>query len=209
MNDGGRPDEAVACCRRALEIKPEFVEAHNGLGNALKDQGKLDDAVACYRRALELKPDFVEAHNNLGNALKDQGRLDEAIACYRRAMELRPDDAAVHSNLLYALQYRAEVTAAGLAAAHADYDRRHAAPLREGARHDPTSPHPDPLPEGEGDNRRPLRVGFVSPDLGRHPVGYFLVRVLENIRLLPSPSGREAGGAARFAPLAFRGRHRG
>ncbi len=26
-----------------------------------------------------------------------------------------------------------------------------------------------------------LRLGFVSPDLGRHPVGYFLVRVLENL----------------------------
>ena len=24
-------------------------------------------------------------------------------------------------------------------------------------------------------------MGFVSPDLGRHPVGYFLVRVLENL----------------------------
>ena len=31
-------------------------------------------------------------------------------------------------------------------------------------------------------NRRgPLRLGFVSADLGRHPVGYFLVRVLENL----------------------------
>ena len=29
-------------------------------------------------------------------------------------------------------------------------------------------------------NRR-LRLGFVSPDLGRHPVGFFLVRVLENL----------------------------
>ena len=26
-----------------------------------------------------------------------------------------------------------------------------------------------------------LRLGFVSPDLGQHPVGYFLVRVLENL----------------------------
>ena len=26
-----------------------------------------------------------------------------------------------------------------------------------------------------------LRLGFVSPDLGQHPVGCFLVRVLENL----------------------------
>ena len=62
----GKLDEAVACYRRALELKPDFAEAHNNLGTALKNQGKLDEAVACYRRALELNPDFAEAHNNLG-----------------------------------------------------------------------------------------------------------------------------------------------
>ena len=96
--------EAVACYRRALELKPDYAEAHNNLGNALKDQGKLDEAVACYRRALELKPDFAEAHNNLGNALKDQGKLDEAVACYRRALELKPDYAEAHNNLGNALK---------------------------------------------------------------------------------------------------------
>ena len=100
----GKLDEAVACYRRALELKPDYAEAHNNLGNALKDQGKLDEAVACYRRALELKPDYAEAHNNLGNALKDQGKLDEAVACYRRALELKPDYAEAHNNLGVALK---------------------------------------------------------------------------------------------------------
>ena len=59
FKDQGKLDEAVACYRRALELKPDFAEAHNNLGNALKDQGKLDEAVACYRRALELKPDYA------------------------------------------------------------------------------------------------------------------------------------------------------
>ena len=65
MKDQGKLDEAVACYRRALELKPDFAEAHSNLGNALKDQGKLDEAIACYRRALELKPDYAEAHSNL------------------------------------------------------------------------------------------------------------------------------------------------
>ena len=101
LHDQGKLDEAVACYRRALELKPDYAEAHNNLGIALKDQGKLDEAVACYRRALELKPDYAEAHGNLGNALKDQGKSDEAVACYRRALELKPDYAEVHSNLLF------------------------------------------------------------------------------------------------------------
>ena len=54
-------DEAVACYRRALKLKPDYAEAHYNLGNALQDQGKLDEAVDCYRRAVELKPDYAEA----------------------------------------------------------------------------------------------------------------------------------------------------
>ncbi len=101
--DLGQPNETVACCRQALQWKPELAEAHNNLGSALKAQGKLDEAVACYRRALELKSNYPEAHNNLGAALHDQGKLDEAAACYRRALELKPDYAETHNNLGIAL----------------------------------------------------------------------------------------------------------
>jgi predicted O-linked N-acetylglucosamine transferase (SPINDLY family) len=163
--------EAVACYRRALELKPDYAEAHYNLGNAWKDQGKLDEAIACFRRALELKPEYAKAHNNLGNAWKDQGELDEAVACYRQAVKLKPDYAEAHSNLLLTLQYCAGVTPAALAEAHAEYDRQHAASLR-GAIAQHANVH---VRDG------PLRLGFVSPDLKRHPVGYFLVRVLENL----------------------------
>jgi len=171
FHDQGNLEEAVACYHRALQLKPDYAGAHSNLGNAWKDQGKLDEALACCRRALQLKPDYAEAYNNLGNSWKDQGRLDEALACYRRALQLKPDYAAAHSNLLSTLQYCAGVTPRALAEAHAEYDRQHAAPLggiiaqRASVR---------------GRQGR-LRLGFVSPDLGRHPVGYFLVRVLETL----------------------------
>ncbi|MGO9109004.1 MAG: tetratricopeptide repeat protein [Thermoguttaceae bacterium] len=171
LKEQGKLNEAVTCDRRALELEPGFAEAHNNLGNALRDQGKLDEAVACYHRALELKPNFTAAYSNLGVACKEQGNLDEALACYRQALELKPDFAEVHSNLLFTLQYCAGVTLATLAEAHAEYDRRYAAPLRGAI----------PQHENVHDNHRRLRLGFVSPDLGRHPVGYFLIRVLENL----------------------------
>jgi predicted O-linked N-acetylglucosamine transferase (SPINDLY family) len=170
-------DEAVACCHWALELKPDFPEVHNHLGIACKEQGKLDEAVACHRRALELKPDYVEALSNLGSTLKDQGNLDEALACYRRALELKPDYAAAHSNLLYTRQYRAGVTLSELAAAHGEYDRLHAVPLRRAwPQHENVR---DCVPSAASSRR--LRLGFVSPDFGRHPVGYFLIRGLENL----------------------------
>ena len=82
----GKLDEAVACYRRALELKPDYAEVHSNLGNALKDQGKLDEALACYRRALELKPDFAEGHGNLGSVLEEMGDLQGAEDSFRAAL---------------------------------------------------------------------------------------------------------------------------
>jgi predicted O-linked N-acetylglucosamine transferase (SPINDLY family) len=171
LRDQGKLDEAVACYLRALALKPDYAMAHNNLGGALKDQGKLDGAVACYHRALELQPDCAEVHYNLANALKDQGKLDEALARYRRALQLKPDYVEAHDNLLSTLQYCAGVTPRALAEAHAEFDHQHTAPLRSAV-----VPH-----ENAGGHHGRPRLGFVSPDLGQHPVGYFLVRVLESL----------------------------
>ncbi len=108
---------------------------------------------------------------NLAKALRDEGKLDEALDGYRRAVALQPAFAEAHDGLLFTLQYRPGVTLAELAAAHREYDRVHAQPLRREWR-----PH-----ENVRDPQRQLRVGFVSPDFGRHPVGFFLVRCLENL----------------------------
>ena len=175
LRDQGKPDEAVACYGRALELRPDFGQAQANLGNVLNAQGKLAEAVACCRHALERKPDDADAYNNLGCALKDQGKLEEAVACYRRAVELKPGLAVAHSNLLFTLQYLTGVTPAALAEAHADFDRRHAAPLRPSGSHAKLRATDVPSRQGR------LRLGFVSRDLGRHPIGNFLVRVLENL----------------------------
>ncbi len=163
----GRLAEAVACYQRALALKPDMPEAHSNIGNFLKDQARLDEAIVAYRRAIELDPNFADAHNNLGNALKDQGKLDEAMASYRRALELKPDFADAHSNLIFAMHYRPGTTAAELKAAHAEFGRRHASKWQ---------PH-----DNDRDPTRCLRLGFVSPDFCQHPVGYFLIRGLENL----------------------------
>jgi hypothetical protein len=62
LKDQGKLDEAVACYRRALDLKPDLVEAHSNLGVAFNDQGICSEAAACYRRALELNPDLAEVH---------------------------------------------------------------------------------------------------------------------------------------------------
>ena len=43
----------------ALDIKPDWPEAHNNLGNVQRALGDLDAAIESYRRALALNPDLA------------------------------------------------------------------------------------------------------------------------------------------------------
>jgi protein O-GlcNAc transferase len=169
LKEQGLLDEAMACYRRALELKPDFAEAHNNLGTVFKVQERLDEASSCYVRALQLKPDYAEAHNNLGTVRKDQGRLTDAIACFRRAVELNPEAAAIHSNLAYSLHFCPGYDAQAIREEQCRWDRRHAGPLAR-----LQAPHVnDPSPN------RLLRIGYVSPDFSLHPVGRFLLPLLQ------------------------------
>ena len=51
--------------RKAIEINPDFAEAHSNLGNILKDLGKLQDAELSFRKAIEINPDFAMAYYSL------------------------------------------------------------------------------------------------------------------------------------------------
>jgi predicted O-linked N-acetylglucosamine transferase (SPINDLY family) len=161
---------AVACYRQALQLDPGCVEALNNLGACLLRQGELEEAIACLQQAVQRGPDYAEAHSNLGIALRKAGHLAAAIACYRRAVQLKPELTEPQSTLLSLLHYDEGATPEGLAAAHAAYGQQLAA-LRSTW----------PLHDNRCDPERPLRLGFVSPDLGQHPVGYFLLPVLENL----------------------------
>ena len=82
----------IACLRRALELKPDYADAHSNLGNVLQEQGHLDLAVDSYQQALQLKPAYFDALNNLGNVLRAQGKLAESVAAYERALQVKPDN---------------------------------------------------------------------------------------------------------------------
>jgi predicted O-linked N-acetylglucosamine transferase (SPINDLY family) len=171
LKDKGNLVEAIAAYRRALDIRPVYAEAESNLGLAYHNSGRLEEATEAYYRALKIRPEYAEAQNNLGNALLAQARHEEARSAYNRALELRPTYIAARSNLLMCEQYCNGATLAGLFRAHAEWDQVHGDPLRASWKPWDVDRDPD----------RPLRLGFVSPDLRRHPVGFFLVRVLENL----------------------------
>ena len=164
----GQQDRAIAHYRTALTLRPDLSGIYANLGMALQAQGKMEEAVEVYRRGLALNPNDPAGLCNLGGALQDLGRLAEARATFEKALAIKPDYAAVHSNILVLLNYDPTIDDAGLLEAHRGYDRQVTAPLLRAA----TPPTNDRSPE------RTLRVGYVSGDFSRHPVGYFIQPVL-------------------------------
>ena len=174
LRDAGRYEEAIGCYRRALALKPDAADAHYNLGIVLKDSGKLIEAVASYRQALRIKPDLAAAHNNLGIALQELGQLNEALASYRQALQHRPDFTDAYSNLLFAHNYLPQQDPDALLAEARGYGElvaKRGVPFTDWA--------------NTRDAQRPLRVGLVSGDLSRHPVGYFVEGVLAALSRQP------------------------
>jgi tetratricopeptide (TPR) repeat protein len=76
-------DAAADAFRRALALRPDFADAWNELGYALRHSGRYADSLDAYDRALRLRPDFPEALEYLGEAYVQMGRLADA----RRVLE--------------------------------------------------------------------------------------------------------------------------
>ncbi|MEZ4222605.1 MAG: tetratricopeptide repeat protein [Polyangiaceae bacterium] len=70
----GRDDEAVACLHAALDVDPDYEDAHYKLGCNLSLSGDIEAAEAHFRRAIELDPEYAAAHAELGFCL--MGRQD-------------------------------------------------------------------------------------------------------------------------------------
>ncbi len=100
----GRFEQAVAHYDAALALAPDYFEAFNNRGNALKELGRLDEALASYDAALRLNPAYAEAHMNRGIALDRLKRLDEALASFGKAIKLNPDQPESFNNRGNALQ---------------------------------------------------------------------------------------------------------
>jgi predicted O-linked N-acetylglucosamine transferase (SPINDLY family) len=164
----GKPEEAIDCCRTAIETTPGLLEAYLYLGAAFFSVGRLHNARVCCDYVLGVNPSYAEALYNRGNALQDQGRSDDAIACYQRALTVKPDYAHAHNNLQMQLHYSSRYSAAEILD-HARTFARHIEPAKHPL-HFANAPDP----------HRQLRIGYVSGDFRRHPVGYFLAPVLDN-----------------------------
>jgi len=169
LAERGEHDQALACYRQALALNPRLEEALCGRGCLVGRRGELEEAEAIFREAIRLVPDSAELWGNHGYFLAEQGRISEGLDSYREAIRLGPGSATIRSNHLFFLNYDPGIDSATLLAEH---------------RHGVAALVCCEIPEScEGRDRsvgRPLRVGYVSPDLRKHAVASFLEPILAN-----------------------------
>lgn len=167
----GKADDALACFRRVLALEPENEAAAVRLGGELRALGRLDEAEAVFRDAVARHPSSSDAWGGLGVTVGALRRFAESEAAFRRVLALAPQSAGAHSDMLLGFDYRTDVTPERLFAEHRAWDAAHGERFRRDW----------PIHDNPRAADRPLRVGFVSPDFGLHPVGYLTIRMFEAI----------------------------
>jgi tetratricopeptide (TPR) repeat protein len=110
--DQGDPRRAAIAYRHALNLRPDFWEAHSNLGVVLHDQGKLDDAIAEYRTAKRLNPEEASVRNNLGNTLCDKQDFTAALAEFQDLYHQDPEWEGGHNCMARAYMSKRDYPAA-------------------------------------------------------------------------------------------------
>lgn len=86
----GDVQESCEHLEKAIQIYPDYMEAHNNLGARRMRRGDSEGAATEFQKAAELDPAAVLANTNLALALLNLKRNREAEAAARRALQIDP-----------------------------------------------------------------------------------------------------------------------
>jgi tetratricopeptide (TPR) repeat protein len=92
----GDKETALNHFQNAVQIDPDFADAHNDLGVLLAKVGNTGEAAEQFQRAITLAPDHTIALGNLSLALYMLKRFEEVLPIARHALRLDPGLVYVH-----------------------------------------------------------------------------------------------------------------
>ena len=108
----GMSAEALDQFARAVDVNPNYAEAHNNMGIVHARQGNLAEALGHYRNAIGIRPDYADAYYNMANILRQQGKDREAIRHYRDAVRINPGHVNARNTLAALLYERGDLDGA-------------------------------------------------------------------------------------------------
>ena len=159
---------AVPYYRHVTALRPRDPDGWANLGAALAQSGGVEESFPCFERALALAPAHPLALTARALAWLLSYRLKEAVAGYGEVLASHPKNFEAHSGRLLTRQYLDGVDRAVLFAEHVAFGEACGGPVHTRL---PNLPAP----------ARRLRVAFLSADLRRHSVAYFLDPLLTHL----------------------------
>ena len=89
----GHTEEALAECKKAIELDPDYGNPYNDIGVYLIDLGRPDEAVPWLEKAISAKRYccYQFAHFNLGHVRLMQGNFHAAKRSFEQALQHDPD----------------------------------------------------------------------------------------------------------------------
>jgi predicted O-linked N-acetylglucosamine transferase (SPINDLY family) len=220
----GRNHEALADYEAVLSGDSGNADAWNGRGALLRSLSRVAEALESFNRALALDPDFAEALQNRGLLLWDEKEdYPAARADLERALALEPSRPSLKSNLLHLTIMTAlrdcdwasadavAATLPGLIARGEGVPPMMLLSLNgdemlqlQAARNIVAERYPALVPLWKGENWRHdrIRLGYISSDLGEHPVGAQVAQLIEchdrtRFEVIAFSTGPDDGSALR------------
>ncbi|HYV11804.1 MAG TPA: tetratricopeptide repeat protein [Pyrinomonadaceae bacterium] len=88
----GKAPEAIESMRKAIELFPNYFDAHLQLGNVFLKTDQLPEAIAELDKAREINPNDERAYQSFGLLLMKQKNYAVAVAVFAEAARLNPEN---------------------------------------------------------------------------------------------------------------------
>ncbi|MEZ6063408.1 MAG: tetratricopeptide repeat protein [Planctomycetaceae bacterium] len=175
LKRNGRIDAAVELLEKALNLRPQYRAARFLLGYTLMETGHITRSAEHSNRLIEANPNDAAGHGLRAFGLTQQARIEDSITAFRECLRCLPSNNVALSNLLFSALYGDHHDADAVTQLHIEASR-------EIERNVQTTTVTERLPplKQPGAGSPPLRIGYLSGDLKKHPVGYFLRSILEH-----------------------------
>jgi Tfp pilus assembly protein PilF len=98
-----RVEEAVGHFQRAIELQPNYPDAHYNLGVVLGRRNDVDGAIAQFRTLLKMSPNDSASNAALAYTLEHKGLFGEAVAHYEIVLKSDPNSVFALNNLSWLL----------------------------------------------------------------------------------------------------------
>jgi tetratricopeptide (TPR) repeat protein len=104
LNASGEAGKAKSTYLQALEIEPEYLNAHYNLGLIYLEEENYQKAETSFNTVLTINPDFPEGWYNLAFIFSQKGMYSAAVDAYEESLLLDPSNIKARLNL--AVQYK-------------------------------------------------------------------------------------------------------